>query len=157
MSTANPTEPRVALIPGSFNPFTLGHESLVERALKLFDGVVIAIGVNADKPGEDAEANRRSIERLYASEPRVRVVTYTGLTVDACREHGARWMVRGIRNVRDMEYERDLADVNRELSGIETVLLFTLPEYQSISSSMVRELERYGHDASRYLPAGFMV
>lgn len=146
--------PRTVLFPGSFNPFTLGHKSLVDRALPLFDKVVIAVGVNSSKPGaeEDAAERIESIRKVYSSEPKVEVCAYTGLTVDACRDHGARWMLRGVRTVADLEYERNLADINRRISGIETVVLFTLPELTAVSSSMVRELDRYGVDTSPFLP-----
>ncbi len=141
------------LFPGSFSPFTKGHASLVERALTLFDTVVIAIGYNASKPGAiPVEERVASIASLYASEPRVRVMAYSGLTVDACRAEGADWMLRGVRSVADFEYERNLADVNRMISGIDTVILFTLPELAAVSSSVVRELSANGHDVSAFLP-----
>lgn len=141
------------LFPGSFNPFTVGHQSLVGRVLPLFDRVVIAVGVNSGKHGGTSVGERiAAIERLYASEPKVTVTSYDGLTVDACRREGARWMLRGVRSTIDFEYERNLADVNRRISGIETLLLFTLPEYAAVSSSVVRELESYGYDVSEFLP-----
>lgn len=141
------------LFPGSFNPFTIGHQSLVDRVLPLFDRVVIAIGVNSGKSADGSVAGRMSdISRLYAGEPKVAVTSYEGLTVDACRREGARWMLRGVRSAIDFEYERNLADINRRISGIETLLLFTLPEYASVSSSVVRELRSYGHDVSQFLP-----
>lgn len=140
------------LFPGSFNPFTLGHKSLVDRVLPLFDRVVIAVGCNPDKKDCDTAARIEAISRVYASEPKVSVSSYSGLTVDACRSEGARWMLRGVRSVADFEYERGLADINRRISGIETLILFTLPEYADISSSVVRELKRYGYDTSAFLP-----
>ncbi len=141
------------LFPGSFNPFTVGHQSLVARVLPLFDRVVIAVGVNARKDSGDETAQRvEAIRALYASEPKVSVIAYSGLTVDACEAEGARWMLRGVRSTTDFEYERNLADINRRISGIETLLLFTLPEYASVSSSMVRELRSYGRDVSEFLP-----
>lgn len=143
----------VILFPGSFNPFTIGHQSLVDRILPLFDRVVIAVGINSKKQTDNADDSRiESISALYAGEPKVKVIAYSGLTVDACREEGARWMLRGVRSVADFEYERNLADINRRISGIETLLLYTLPEYASISSSVVRELQNYGHDVSEFLP-----
>ena len=96
--------------------------------------------------------NLAAITRLYADEPKVKVISYEGLTVDACRREGARWMLRGVRSTVDFEYERNLADINRRISGIETLLLFTLPEYAAVSSSVVRELKAYGHDVSEFLP-----
>ena len=141
------------LFPGSFNPFTIGHQSLVDRVLPLFDRVVIAVGVNSEKrTGSSVEERIEAIRRLYADEPKVRVVSYTGLTVDACKLEDARWMLRGVRSTVDFEYERTLADINRRISGIETLVLFTLPEYSSVSSSVVRELKSYGYDVREYLP-----
>lgn len=145
---------RVALFPGSFNPFTLGHKSVVDRVLPLFDRVVIAVGYNEAKGGDVVGAGDRAeaIRCVYRDNPSVEVITYSGLTVDACRRCGARFMVRGVRSVADFEYERSLADINRDIAGIETLLLYTLPCYASVSSSAVRELSRYGCDVSRYLP-----
>jgi pantetheine-phosphate adenylyltransferase len=146
---------RVALFPGSFDPFTRGHESIVRRALPLFDKFVIAIGVNADKRSFMSMEQRQSwIERVFKDDPRVEVITYSGMTVDAAREVGAAFIVRGVRLIQDFENEKHLAEVNRDLTGIETILLYTLPEYSHISSSIVRELARYGQDMSAYLPEG---
>lgn len=145
---------RIALFPGSFNPFTIGHKSVVDRALPLFDRIIIAIGYNEEKQSDPDELPRRirAIARLYEDEPGVEVYTYEGLTVDFARQMGAKWLLRGVRSVKDFEYERTLADVNRRIAGLETVLLYTLPEHSSVSSSMVRELQRYGADVSEFLP-----
>ena len=144
---------RIALFPGSFDPFTRGHESIVRRALPLFDKFVIAIGVNADKRSFMTMEQRKIwIESVFKDDPQVEVITYTGMTVDAAREVGAQFIVRGVRLIQDFENEKHLAEVNRDLTGIETILLYTLPEYSHISSSIVRELYRYGQDVSRYLP-----
>ena len=144
---------RVAIFPGSFDPFTRGHESIVRRALPLFDKFVIAIGVNADKRSFMTMEQRKTwIESVFKDDPQVEVITYTGMTVDAAREVGAQFIVRGVRLIQDFENEKHLAEVNRDLTGIETILLYTLPEYSHISSSIVRELFRYGQDVSRYLP-----
>ena len=146
---------RVALFPGSFDPFTRGHESIVRRALPLFDRFVIAIGVNADKRSFMTMEQRKAwIENVFKDEPRVKIITYSGLTVDAARETGAQFIVRGVRLIQDVENEKHLAEVNRDLTGIETILLYTLPEYSHISSSIVRELIKYGQDVSAYLPSG---
>ena len=146
---------RVALFPGSFDPFTRGHESIVKRALPLFDKFVIAIGVNADKHAFlTMEQRKEWIERVFKDDSRVEVITYSGLTVDVAREVGAQFIVRGVRLIQDFENEKHLAEVNRDLTGIETILLYTLPEYSHISSSIVRELYHYGQDVSRYLPEG---
>ncbi len=144
---------RIALFPGSFDPFTRGHESIVERALPLFDEIVIAIGVNINKqPLTSMEQRQDLIKNTFRNEPRVRVITYEGLTAEAARECGAQFYLRGVRMIQDFENEMNMAEVNRELSGLETVLLYTLPEYSHISSSVVRELVKWGRDVSRYLP-----
>lgn len=144
---------RVALFPGSFDPFTRGHESIVRRALPLFDKFVIAIGVNADKRSFMTMEQRKAwIESIFKDSPQVEVITYTTMTVDVAREVGAQFIVRGVRLIQDFENEKHLAEVNRDLTGIETILLYTLPEYSHISSSIVRELFRYGQDISPYLP-----
>ena len=144
---------RVALFPGSFDPFTRGHESIVRRALPLFDKFIIAIGVNADKrPFMTMEQRKAWIESVFKDDPRVEVINYVGMTVDVAREVGAQFIVRGVRLIQDFENEKHLAEVNRDLTGIETILLDTLPEYSHISSSIVRELVHYGQDVSPYLP-----
>lgn len=144
-----------AIFPGSFNPFTIGHKSVVDRALPLFSRIVIAIGINADKPSgtSGSTASRvQELKQLYAHEPRVEVRSYSGLTTDFAHSMGATWILRGVRSVKDFEYEQSMADINRRLTGIETLLLFTLPEHAGISSSVVRELSSYGADISQFLP-----
>lgn len=145
---------RVALFAGSFDPFTVGHASVVDRALPLFDRLVIAVGINAEKTSAASAADRlAAIRAVYDGDPRVEVITCSGeLTVDLARRIGARWLLRGVRSVRDFEYERDMADLNRRLSGIETVILFSLPEHGAVSSSAVRELASYGRDVTPFLP-----
>ena len=140
-----------ALFAGSFNPFTIGHYDIASRALALCDRLVIAVGVNYDK---DAASDNRveTIRRYFANDTRVEVMTYNELTTDLAREVGATVLIRGVRNARDLEYERDMAAANRELSGIETILLPARAEYEHISSSLVRELSHYGKDVSKYLP-----
>lgn len=146
-------QPRIAFFAGSFDPFTVGHASIVERALSLFDGVVIGVGINSLKTTA-VEAERRAliISNLYCDNPAVSVMTYGDLTTDAARRVGACCLLRGVRSVKDFEYERDMADINRQLSGLETVLIYSLPEHSAISSSVVRELQAFGKDVSRYLP-----
>ena len=139
---------RKALFAGSFNPFTIGHKDTVERGLELFDEVVIAIGDNQDKPSEDIDERLRVIREVYKDEPRVRVDVYHSLTVDYAKEIGACALLRGVRSVMDFEYERQMADANRALTGIETVVLFTKPELGYISSSLVRDLKKHGADVS---------
>ncbi len=144
---------RIALFPGSFDPFTRGHESIVRRALPLFDKFIIAIGVNADKRSFMTMEQRKAwIESIFKNDGQVQVIAYTGLTVDIAREVGAQFIVRGVRLIQDFENEKHLAEVNRDLTSIETILLYTLPEYSHISSSIVRELVRYNQDVSAYLP-----
>lgn len=142
-----------ALFAGTFDPYTRGHHSIVTRALAMFDKVVVAIGRNAAKSTIcSIDERMESIVRLYANEPRVEVVTYEGLTTDYAREVGACCLLRGVRSVKDFEYERDLADVNRAISGIETVIMVSEPQYAAISSSVVRELMSYGKDVTEFLP-----
>ena len=144
---------RIALFPGTFDPFTLGHQSLVKRVLTCADAVVIAIGINEKKQTYYTLEQRVSaIRALYAEEPRVKVITYSGLTVDVAQQEQASFILRGVRPVIDFEYEKAIADVNRQLTGIETLLLFTEPAYAHISSSVVRELLHFGKDVSAFLP-----
>lgn len=152
-SSNNKQKKHIAFFAGSFDPFTIGHASVVERALNLFDAVVIGIGINPLKTSSvESERRAKSIVNLYESKPRVTVHTYTGLTTDAAREVGASCLLRGVRSVKDFEYERDMAEINRQLSGLETVLLYCLPEYAAVSSSVVRELQAFGKDVDRFLP-----
>ena len=137
-----------ALFAGTFNPFTIGHADIVTRGLELFDEVVIAIGDNQDKPSEDIDEREQAIRVIYKDEPRVRVEVYHSLTVDFAREIGASALLRGVRTVADFEYERQMADANRALAGMETVVLFTRPELAHISSSLVRDLKKHGADVS---------
>lgn len=144
---------RTAFFAGSFNPFTAGHASVVSRALTMFDRIVIGIGVNANKHSDEDIAKRvETIARYFETDPRVEVTAYSGLTVDAAADCGACCLLRGVRSVKDFEYERDMADVNRQLSGLETVLIYSLPEHAAISSSVVRELQAFGKDVTAFLP-----
>ncbi|MBF6628517.1 MAG: pantetheine-phosphate adenylyltransferase [Proteiniphilum sp.] len=153
----NPTtsEKRTALFPGTFDPFTIGHESLVRRGLSLMDEIVIAIGVNESKKSYfTLEKRLDMIRKLYKDEPRVTVESYDSLTIDFAKKMGARYILRGIRSVVDFEYEKTIADMNRTISGIETFVLFTEPALTHISSTQVRELLRYGSDVSSFIPKG---
>ncbi len=145
---------RIALFPGSFDPFTIGHKDIVERTLQsLADEVIIAIGNNCDKNYlQSVEERVESISKVFENNPNVKVVAYNGLTVDFAKQMGAGLIVRGVRNMKDFEYERDIADVNHRLTGIETVLLYTKPEYSCVSSSIVRELMSYNKDVTEFLP-----
>ena len=146
---------RIALFPGTFDPFTIGHESLVTRGLTLVDEIIISIGRNDAKNTHfSLEKRIEAIQKLYKNEPRVKVMSYDSLTVDFAIKMGAQFILRGIRTVNDFEYEKSIADVNRELTGIETYILFTLPEHTHISSSIVREMLRYGKDISQFVPKG---
>lgn len=146
---------RIALFPGTFDPFTIGHASLVERGLNLVDEIIISIGIN-DKKNTYFSLEKRleAIQELYKDEPRVQVWAYNSLTVDFAQQVHAGFILRGIRTVNDFEYEKNIADVNRMLSGIETFILFTEPKHTHISSSIVRELLRYGKDISPFIPKG---
>lgn len=147
-----------AIFPGTFDPFTIGHYSVVKRALTFMDEVIIGIGINEGKrTWFPTEKRVEMIRKLYADEPRIKVAAYTGLTVDFANEHGAKFIVRGIRTVRDFEYEETIADINRKLSGIETILLFTEPELTSVSSTIVRELLKFGKDVTPFLPKGLQL
>ena len=142
-----------AIFTGSFDPFTIGHYDIVRRALPLFSRIVIGVGVNERKQYmQSAEQRCATIARIYADEPKIEVKSYSDLTVDFARREGAAYIIKGVRSVKDFEYEREQADINRQLSGIDTLLLYSDPRYSSISSSMVRELIHFGQDVSRYLP-----
>ena len=137
---------RIALFPGTFDPFTIVHESLE---------IIISIGINDTKRTYfSLEKRLEAIQELYKDEPRVRVMSYDSLTVDFAQQMNAGFILRGIRTVNDFEYEKSIADVNRKLSGIEKFILFTEPEHTHISSSIVRELLRYGKDISQFVPKG---
>lgn len=144
---------KTALFPGSFDPFTLGHADIVERGLSIFDKIVIAIGVNDNKtPFESIEQRLEAIGRLYAGDSRIEIASYSGLTTDFAKEKRIGVILRGVRSLKDYEYERDIADINHRISNIETVLLFSRPELAAISSSVVRELQHLGKDTSEFLP-----
>lgn len=158
MSIVNSQNCRKILFPGSFDPFTLGHASLVKRGLRLFDHIVIAVGINEQKPGWiPAEQRVAALRRLYADEPRIEVTSYTGLTVDFAAAIGASCILRGVRTVADYQYEMNMADINHRLSGLETIVLFSEPEHAAISSSVVRELADFGRDITEFLPAGYHI
>ena len=144
-----------AIFPGTFDPFTIGHHSLVKRSLELVDEIVIAIGKNdAKKSYFSLEHRVEMIQSLYKNDARISVETYDSLTVDFAKTVEAHFIVRGIRSVNDFEYEKTIADMNRKISGIETFILFTEPELTHISSTIVRELLRFGHDVSDFIPEG---
>ncbi|OYP68558.1 pantetheine-phosphate adenylyltransferase [Prevotella sp. P2-180] len=141
------------IFTGSFDPYTIGHDDILRRALPLFDHIVIGIGVNERKSYMQSEEERmKTIKAIYADEPKVEVKTYNDLTIDFARRENASYIIKGVRSVKDFEYERDQADINRQLSGVETLLLYADPRYSAVSSSMVRELIHFGQDVSRFLP-----
>ncbi len=149
---------RIALFPGTFDPFTVGHESLVKRGLTLMDEIVIAIGVNESKKSFfSIEKRIQMISNLYADNPSIRVESYNTLTIDIANKVGANFILRGVRSVIDFEYEKSIADMNRTISGIETFVLFTEPPLSHISSTVVRELMQYGHDVSEFIPKGLKI
>lgn len=149
---------KIALFPGTFDPFTIGHESLVKRGLSLMDEIIIAIGVNESKKSFfTLEKRKKVIKELYANNPKVKVESYDILTIDFAKEVGANYILRGIRSVNDFEYEKSIADMNRTISKIETFVLFTEPALTHISSTLVRELMRYGHDVSDFIPKGMVL
>lgn len=144
---------RTGIFVGSFDPFTIGHKSVVDRVLPLFDRVVIGVGVNEHKQYMLTTDERvAAIRQLYAGDGRVVVESYSDLTVDFAQRHGAQFVVKGVRNVRDFEYERDQADINRRLTGLETLLIYAEPGLDSVSSSVVRELNHFGKDTSMFVP-----
>jgi len=147
---------KTGIFVGSFDPFTVGHDSILRRALPLFDKIVIGVGVNERKKCMlSAEERTERIARLYANEPKIEVKAYSDLTIDFARREGAEYIIKGVRSVKDFEYEREQAAINRRLSSIETLLLFAEPELESISSSVVRELKHFGRDISKFLPEGY--
>lgn len=146
---------RTGIFVGSFDPFTIGHDSVVRRTLALFDHLVIGVGVNQGKRYMlTADERVDAIRSLYRDEPRISVEQYSDLTVDFAKRLDAQFIVKGVRSVRDFEFEREQADINRRLTGIETIVLFAEPGLDSISSTVVRELTHFGHDCREFLPCG---
>lgn len=147
-------EKKIALFPGSFDPITKGHKSIVERALPMFDKIVVAIGSNTAKNSVfPLEKRIEWIEKTFAQYDNVEVVTFNSLTVDFCREIGAKYILRGLRNSTDFQYERNIARINQELAEeIETIFLMTKPDDAAISSSLVREILSFGRDVSQFIP-----
>jgi len=146
---------KIAVFPGSFDPFTIGHEGIVRRALSLFDEIIIAVGANALKKSYyPLEVRKEMIGKVFKNEPRIRVDHYEGLTVDFCRNNGAGYLLRGLRTSADFEFERAIAQINKMLtSEVESVFLLTIPEHTSINSTIIRDIIRSGGDASRFVPA----
>lgn len=146
---------KIAVFPGSFDPFTIGHEGIVLRALDLFDEIIIAVGANALKKSYfSLETRKAMISKVFMNNHRIKIDHYEGLTVDYCRKHGAKYILRGLRTSADFEFERAIAQVNRALAeNIESVFLLTKPEHTSINSTIVRDIIRSGGDASMFVPS----
>ena len=146
---------RIALFPGSFDPITLGHVDIIERAVPLFDEIKIAVGTNSAKNYLfSLEQRVQWIEQTFAHEPKISVITYEGLTVDFAREQGVQFLLRGLRNPADFEFEKAIAQANREMvPDLETVFLLTSARYAYISSSIVREVYNHGGDFQKFVPA----
>jgi pantetheine-phosphate adenylyltransferase len=147
---------RIAVFPGSFDPVTKGHESIVLRALPLFDKVIVAIGNNSTKTYMFSMENRKKwLKQVFAKQKQVSVEDYSGLTVDFCKKKGAHYILRGIRTPGDYEFESNIAQMNRAMvPGIETIFMLTLPEYTAVSSSIVRDILKHGGNARQFIPSG---
>ncbi len=145
---------RIALFPGTFDPVTLGHTDIINRALPLFDKLIIGIGRNTNKEPMFSEEQRLQwLREIYKDNPKIEVLAYDGLTVECCKKAGANFILRGIRYVNDFEYEKAIADMNRSIQGnIETIFLTCLPQYTSVASTLVRDVLRNGGDVSQFLP-----
>lgn len=142
-----------ALFPGTFDPFTIGHASIVRRGLEIFDQIVIAVGINAEKSTYfTMEERLEHLRACYGNDPRILVCTYKGMTVDCAKAHGANAILRGVRSLTDFEYERLLSDINLRIAGINTVCLFTEPELASVQSNVVRDLLKHHQDVSSFIP-----
>jgi pantetheine-phosphate adenylyltransferase len=146
---------KVAVFPGSFDPFTIGHEEIVMRALSLFDEIIIAVGANALKKSfYPVDTRKKMIGKVFQNEPRVRVDHYEGLTVDYCKKNNAAFLLRGLRTVADFEFESSIAHVNKAMApDIESVFMLTVPEHTAINSTIVRDIIRSGGNASRFVPS----
>ncbi len=145
---------RICLFPGTFDPVTLGHTDIINRALPLFDKLVIGIGRNTNKAPMFSEKQRLNwLREIYKDNPKVEAVVYDGLTVDCCKKVNAKFILRGIRYVNDFEYEKAIADMNRSIANhIETVFLTCLPQFTSVASTLVRDVLKNGGDVSQFLP-----
>ena len=144
---------RVAVLPGSFDPFTIGHQSILEKALPLFDIIYIGVGINSEKKSYfSLEQRLQWLNDIYKNESKIKVETYSGLTIDFCKKIGASYILRGLRNTIDFEYEKTIAQMNYNISEIETVFFITSPEYSTISSTSIRDILKHGGDVSKFLP-----
>lgn len=150
---------RIALFPGSFDPITKGHESIILRALPLFDKIIVAIGVNEQKHSFFSLENRKKwIGQVFEKFDQIEVITYEGLTVDLCKQLDVKYILRGLRTSADFEFERSIGQMNKKmLPDLETVFLLTTPEYTALNSNIVREIIRHGGDVSDFIPKGFNI
>lgn len=150
---------KVAVFPGSFDPFTVGHENIVLRGLDLFDRIIVAIGIHSTKkPLLDIEARVKMVNQVFSSYDQVSADKFEGLTVDYCRKVKATHMLRGIRTAADFEYERAIAQINkRMLPSVESIFLLTTPEHTPVNSTIIRDIIRNGGDASQFLPEGIII
>lgn len=146
---------RIAVFPGSFDPFTIGHEALVKRTLDLFDEIIVAVGMNSTKKYMfSVEKRTEWIKNVFKNEPRVRVTSFTGLTVEFCKKNNASFIIRGVRTSTDFEFEKAIAQMNRSMSEIETIFIMPLPEHSAINSTIIRDIVRNNGDASSFVPKG---
>jgi len=145
---------KIAVFPASFDPITKGHEEIARRALPLFDKIIMAVGVNSQKKTLFSLAQRKKwLEAVFEDEPRITVDTFEGLTADYCNKIGAKYLIRGLRNASDFDYEKTISQLNHIIGeGIETIFFISLPEYSHISSTIVREIIKGGGDASHFVP-----
>jgi len=145
---------KIAIFPGSFAPFTVGHQSIVDRALTLFDKIIISIGINSEKNQYFSIEERMDwIEAVYGNNPKIEVKRYEGLTVDFCKKENANYILRGLRDSHDFKFEKNIAQMNKELnSTIETIFIITPPEISHISSSIIRDIIKNGGDVSKFIP-----
>lgn len=150
---------KIAVFPGSFDPFTVGHESIVRRALALFDRVIIAVGENAEKKNLfSIEMRLKMISKVFQGEKRVEITRFSGLTVEFCRRHNAGYIVRGLRTAADFEYERAMGHMNWKMAPeIDTVFLLTSTEHTPVNSTIVRDIIKHGGDASMFVPASINI
>lgn len=145
---------KIAVFPGSFSPFTIGHKSIVERGLLIFDKIIIAIGKNNEKKHFFSINDRiQWIQNVYLKHPKIKVKAYQGLTVDFCKKEGANFILRGLRNSNDFKFEKNISQTNKQLNNeIETIFLMTPPELSHISSSIIRDIIKNGGDVSKFIP-----
>jgi|SRR6056297_1813825 len=148
-----------AVFPGSFDPLTIGHESIIRRALPIFDEIIIAVGHNVSKQGYFSLEKRKNwIQTVFSDEPKIKIDDFSGLTIDYCKKVEAGYLLRGLRTSADFEYERAIAQVNKAMyEGIETIFLLTMPEHTPVNSTIVRDIIRNGGDAAKFLPKGMNI